>query len=225
LDKKICNKCKKEKEIAKFSKDKRNKNGINTVCKECLKQVVIKYRLKNPDRWKTMEKGQKLRYYEKHKVRLKNYRKEYYRKNKLAINNYCKSYRKSNMDKDRKWHKEYRKLHPEMEKAKKYKRRLKGLDGYNLTSKKIKLLQEYNLQTYKQDTFVCEYCRKNIYESYDLDHIIPLSKNGTNDLNNLAISCKECNRGENGKHSKLLSDYRPDLIDYFKFRDIKPKQR
>lgn len=42
----------------------------------------------------------------------------------------------------------------------------------------------------------CEYCRApelifNIV--FEVEHIIPLSKNGSNDLQNLALSCRICN--------------------------------
>jgi len=42
----------------------------------------------------------------------------------------------------------------------------------------------------------CEYCRTPLDfspESFDVEHIVPLSKSGTNELENLALSCGGCN--------------------------------
>lgn len=38
----------------------------------------------------------------------------------------------------------------------------------------------------------CAYCDRKL-ESYDVEHIIPLSVGGTNNFDNLVLSCRECN--------------------------------
>ena len=48
----------------------------------------------------------------------------------------------------------------------------------------------------------CEYCRSQAKFSpnaFAVEHIIPRAKNGSNDLENLALSCQGCN---NHKHTK-----------------------
>ena len=45
--------------------------------------------------------------------------------------------------------------------------------------------------------FLCEYCHaseKWQYVNFTIEHIIPLAKNGTNALDNLALACFHCNR-------------------------------
>ena len=49
---KICPKCKEEKELSKFSKDKRAKSGLKTQCKACNKQ----YRAENTEQIKQYQK-------------------------------------------------------------------------------------------------------------------------------------------------------------------------
>lgn len=43
-----------------------------------------------------------------------------------------------------------------------------------------------------RDENICKYCGSN--EDLEIDHIIPLAKGGTNDLDNLQILCRHCNR-------------------------------
>lgn len=44
----------------------------------------------------------------------------------------------------------------------------------------------------------CAYCGKTDVD-LELDHIIPKSKGGSNHLNNLVLSCRECNISKNDK--------------------------
>ena len=50
---------------------------------------------------------------------------------------------------------------------------------------------------FKRDGFTCQYCGGHPPERVlECDHIIPVSKGGTDDINNLVTSCFECNRGK-----------------------------
>lgn len=45
----------------------------------------------------------------------------------------------------------------------------------------------------------CAYCGCDCSTKYEIDHKIPLSRNGTNDFSNLALSCPHCNRSKRNK--------------------------
>jgi 5-methylcytosine-specific restriction endonuclease McrA len=49
----------------------------------------------------------------------------------------------------------------------------------------------------------CYWCSKKL-EKYEVDHIIPLTRGGTNDPSNLVIACPWCN---NSKHNKLPHEW------------------
>jgi hypothetical protein len=52
----------------------------------------------------------------------------------------------------------------------------------------------------KRDNFTCRYCGSSAPDvELEIDHIKPVSRGGTNDIDNLITSCKTCNRGKSNK--------------------------
>jgi hypothetical protein len=52
-------------------------------------------------------------------------------------------------------------------------------------------------EIFKRDFFTCCYCgSKPPKVTLEVDHIVPISKKGTNDIDNLITSCFDCNRGK-----------------------------
>jgi len=65
-------------------------------------------------------------------------------------------------------------------------------------SKKIRF------EVFKRDRFTCQYCGRSAPDIIlNIDHILPVSKGGENDITNLITSCFDCN---SGKKDRLLSD-------------------
>lgn len=56
---------------------------------------------------------------------------------------------------------------------------------------------------FKRDDWTCKYCGKR-GGILEVDHIIPISKNGTNHLSNLTTACRSCNRQ---KRDKTISEF------------------
>lgn len=50
---------------------------------------------------------------------------------------------------------------------------------------------------FDRDKFTCQYCGRTSEEvTLEIDHIIPVSKGGGNEPENLRTSCRDCNRGK-----------------------------
>jgi len=61
------------------------------------------------------------------------------------------------------------------------------------------ITKKLRFEVFKRDNFTCRYCgRKTPEVILEVDHVIPVSKGGTDDFENLVTSCFECNRGKGG---------------------------
>ena len=104
---KLCTKCKNEKSISEFNKDKQCKDGFKARCKDCIKEYQKQYRfthkhkaqeyrkkysiehkdkLRDSQRkWREKSNEYMKKYRSDNKIHILNYSKEYYIKNKSKI--------------------------------------------------------------------------------------------------------------------------------------------
>lgn len=62
-------------------------------------------------------------------------------------------------------------------------------------------------EVFARDNYTCAYCGK-VGGKLECDHIIPFSKGGTNELNNLTTSCRKCNRQKKDKSVEEFQAWR-----------------
>jgi hypothetical protein len=63
----------------------------------------------------------------------------------------------------------------------------------------MSITNKTRFEVFKKCNFTCQYCGRRTPEIIlEVDHIIPKSKGGTDDVDNLTASCFECNRGKTG---------------------------
>jgi 5-methylcytosine-specific restriction endonuclease McrA len=180
---KQCSKCKESKSLDQFYKYKNGKYGVTSICKKCKKRLVKEYYNNNRD---------KIAKYHKE------YNKEYRNNNRDKIAKYYKEYYDNNRDKIAKYHKEYiqtergKLLNKLKSQNRRYKEKYNTNPGERLTKKQI----EYLAEVYKQ----CAYCNAELTpENTHIDHIHPLSKEGSHSIDNVVLACKDCNLKKNSK--------------------------
>lgn len=195
---KICTKCNIENELIEFNKAKRGKFGVRSNCKSCQsiikhkwdtenKDKILEWRIKNPEKVKAAKIKWWLNnpdYNLKNKKRQDNYNSNYYTINKDKIKEASDVYKKTPQGKA-------------AAKANKQNRRAqKSNNGGKHTAQDI-------LNLFELQSGVCVYCEcklhKNKSNSFHVDHIVPLSKGGSNGIENLQLLCPTCNLSKGGK--------------------------
>ena len=117
---KVCSKCKFEKPVELFHKNKSRKDGLYPHCKICRAEKHKNYYKANSDKLKEYQKE----YRKDNSDKLKEYQKEYRKDNLDKAKEYQKEYRKDNLDKLKEYKKKYIKFNPHKlkEQQKKYRR-------------------------------------------------------------------------------------------------------
>lgn len=182
---KKCQNCSDVKDESEFHKSKSRKDGLNPWCKSCVK----KYQDDNKEKKNKRSK----QYYEDNRDYYLEYSKEYKRNNKDRVSAQRTKYRQENADKIRQDNLEYQRNNPLKIKAFQHRRRtlLLNAEGDH-TDKDIEMI-------YLEQNGLCAYCGVELNGKFELDHIYPLSRGGSNSPSNLACACVRCNRSKNDK--------------------------
>lgn len=74
---------------------------------------------------------------------------------------------------------------------------LQTIDNVNRKAKRQNISERLRFKIFRRDGFICQYCGRVAVEmELSIDHIIPVSKGGTSDFDNLITACLNCNRGK-----------------------------
>lgn len=103
--------------------------------------------------------------------------------------------------------------------------------------KRTAVSKRIRFEIFKRDNFKCRYCGQSVSPGVilEIDHVIPVSKGGTNENINLVTSCWDCNRGKSKNmlnegslinidvetQKNRIKEQRDQLKHYFKYLEQK----
>src|SRR3990167_6211064 len=188
-----------------WHKDKTAPYGLAYRCKECAREKAREWAAKHPER----VSENKARYYQDNHERIQQYRAD----NAEHLAEWKREWRKANPEKVKAHKSASQKRHREAarERTRRYnqkypeKRRVNVANRY---ARKIKAEGKYTpadiTQLYEEQEGHCAYCGITLHDEYHVDHVIALSRRGTNWPDNLALTCPTCNHSKN---NHLLSEW------------------
>lgn len=187
---KICKKCKKiliANEM-NFHKNKSGKYGFSSICKICKNKYAKEYRDNNKECYNNWYKDNKEKrskqmsqYYKNNKEKRKEYGEQYYKNNKEEIKEHNKQWKKDNPEKVFNSHN---------------KRRLKEEQGRGITKDQwIEMMEFFEWRC----AYSGEYLGGNS-NNRSIDHIVPLSNGGLNEIWNCVPMLKSYNSSKNTKN-------------------------
>ena len=220
MNTKTCTKCHNEfpATLEYFRANKKCRLGVSSACKKCLSEQNKKWRLDNIEDVRARDRERDRARNPQRKEENNAYRRDWYIRNKEAV---CKSaalykamhkerYRENGI-KDRLKNKERYK-----ERGKKWKKEnreyLKPFNRANSAKRRAIKMAAVGSYTpadianiYKSQNGKCRYCNIEVGNKYHIDHVVPLSRGGSNYPDNLVIACHSCNES---KGAKLLSEWK-----------------
>lgn len=162
--KKICSKCKLEKDLDDFNKSRKHKDGLNYRCRDCGKIYNKEWKIKNPEKWKNQQ--------ERIKKALKT------KEAKLKIKEWFIKNKEKSKEQGRKWF--YNKFHNDINFKLKhsFRTRLRDALKKNKTQKSESVLKMtgcslIEIKEYLQNQFLPEMTWDNWGKVWEIDHIKP----------------------------------------------------
>lgn len=176
---KRCTKCKIEKPLSDFHKNKRNKDGRKPRCKECRQEENKIYRENNLE--KERERG-----------------RVYRESNPEKIKESVRTFHENNPEKNREYIRKYREKHPEADRLNNRKRR----------ARKLKVKENYTpeMETFVRVFFGSKCYNCGTTENLTHDHHLPLSRGHALEPGNAVLLCLACN---SSKGNKLPKNFYP----------------
>lgn len=195
---KKCTKCGEVKRLEEFSKCKTKKDGRASHCKACRKQYYQDNREKLRQLNKQYEQAnrqqiseRKKQYYEANHEKIAEYHKEYYKANREKVLEQRKQYLEDNREQVAKKRKRYYQDNKEAYRLHNQKRRAaKANAAGHCTPEQLQARFDYHGNR-------CVYCGSE--KNLQIEHMIPISKGGTNWPANLAPACESCNKSKHAR--------------------------
>lgn len=205
---KRCPRCKVWKPTGEFHKKSSTRDGLACYCKTCKKKIAAKWYKDNREQERerrrqhyaenreTYIENARRRYWENPRAKSE-YDKRRYKQKREEILQYQSDYYQCNKEHVKARVKRYRQDNPEKEAGRARRRRAKekGAEGY--------FTEEHWERLCNLSGGTCLCCGKD--EDITVDHVVPLTRGGTNWINNIQPLCRSCN---SSKGNRDFTDYR-----------------
>lgn len=189
---KLCRGCGQTKEDSEFPKNSASPDGLHSRCKECRRKKTLEWASRPENKQREKERLDR-DYAERREVLLAR-RKERYQNNKdveLARN---KRWSDANREHHRSINREWSKRNVEAARALVARRRSVKLKAEGRYSK------DDVLKMFVDQEKKCAECGCDLDAAgYNIDHIIPLTRGGSNWPDNLQLLCPPCNKSKGAK--------------------------
>lgn len=219
---KTCSKCRVAQPATTefFGRDKTRKDGLDPQCKACarayyaankekIKARAAAWYAANPERAKERERIRREAHKEENNVRAaaryaanpegtKARARAYYVANKEEAKRRVAAYREANLERIKEAGRAWKAANPLAVRATNQKRRARKRTAEG-THTAADIERQYEAQRGR-----CYYCHEKVGDTYHVDHLVPLSRGGSNWPDNLVIACPHCNTA---KHNKLPHEF------------------
>lgn len=190
IGQKTCARCRIEKHVSEFSKDKQKRDGLCSACKVCDAAASAARSRFNPSAVKMRSAA----HYQANKEKVKAASLEWRARNADRFLETSLIWRAENKDKlaaaDARW----AKSNPEMVRLKSHNRRAKKRMNGGTLSKGL------TAKLFALQGGMCPCCRQPLGADFQLDHIQPLALGGTNTDDNMQLLRQRCNGQKHARH-------------------------
>lgn len=176
---KVCSTCKTEKPLTEFGRNTNRPDGLDNCCRDCRREIRRRYKERHPQRVKESQ----AKYQAKHKEDKRDYDKQYREANKETIQQRKRAYYQEHKDSERARVENWKTEHPEqyraVHSAAKHRYRAQLLEnGGSYTHEQL-------LECLEFFGYCCAYSGEPLQPDYHVDHVVPISKGGRNDIKNI----------------------------------------
>lgn len=183
---KVCTRCKTEQPIDNFCKDKKSKDGHFYYCKQCRREYHLSHQSERN------EYARQFYWANWERERAKN--REYQIEHSEYISAKNRAYQQTHKERENERGRARRQANPWLHRIAKA----------NKSATKVSAEGRFTVDEFKAlcdaKGWVCSYCGKQLTEqTVSPDHIIPLTRGGSNYIANINPSCRFCNRTKQNK--------------------------
>lgn len=169
---KVCPKCGEAKLYTSAFFSQKGGGQLRATCKACISRQMSAYYKQNAERLRAAS----VRNRRQNPEYMRAYRQRYRARNRGLLLRKNQAYNAANRERARSW---FRLA------AGRRRARIRCAEGTH-TAADIRA-------QYARQKGCCYYCHKRVGDAYHVDHVVPLSRGGSNGAENLVIACPSCN--------------------------------